>query len=105
MSDRITREKQTIQKMIALYCKAHHGTRENLCSECLDLENYALDRVTHCKFGQDKPVCGNCPIHCYRPAMREKIIATMRYSGPRMILHHPVLAIYHLIDYFKKPKA
>jgi len=28
----------------------------------------------------------------------------MRYSGPRMILHHPALAMHHAIDGFKKPK-
>lgn len=29
----------------------------------------------------------------------------MRYSGPKMILRHPVLAIFHIIDgYIYKPK-
>ena len=30
--------------------------------------------------------------------MREKIRTVMRYSGPRMITVHPVLAIRHLIE-------
>jgi hypothetical protein len=30
--------------------------------------------------------------------MREKIINVMRYSGPRIIFHHPFIAIQHLID-------
>jgi hypothetical protein len=30
--------------------------------------------------------------------MREQIRRVMRYSGPRMIIHHPVLAIWHYID-------
>ncbi|MDR2525428.1 MAG: nitrous oxide-stimulated promoter family protein, partial [Oscillospiraceae bacterium] len=34
---------------------------------------------------------------CYRADMREKIRAVMRYAGPRMLLHHPVMAIRHFI--------
>lgn len=30
--------------------------------------------------------------------MKEKIRNVMRYSGPRMILHHPIMAIRHVID-------
>ena len=35
--------------------------------------------------------------HCYAPAQREQIRAIMRYAGPRMILHHRVAAIRHLL--------
>jgi hypothetical protein len=30
--------------------------------------------------------------------MRERISGVMRYSGPRMIYHQPVMAIKHLIE-------
>jgi hypothetical protein len=30
--------------------------------------------------------------------MKKKIVEVMRYAGPRMLLHHPILAIQHLID-------
>lgn len=30
--------------------------------------------------------------------MREKIRAVMRFSGPRMLLVHPVLAVRHLLE-------
>ena len=36
--------------------------------------------------------------------MREKVKIIMRYSGPRMLLHNPGLAIHHAIDGFKKPE-
>ena len=39
-----------------------------------------------------------CPTHCYKPEMRERVRAVMRYSGPRMLREHPVLAIAHLAD-------
>ena len=28
---------------------------------------------------------------------KEEKIQVMRFSGPRMLLHHPILAIWHLI--------
>jgi hypothetical protein len=46
----------------------------------------------------DKPTCLNCTVHCYLPEMREEIRTVMRYSGPRMMIYHPVLAIGHLAD-------
>ena len=48
-------------------------------------------------FMETKTFCSNCKVHCYKPDMRDKIKAVMRYSGPRMILHHPVAAVRHLI--------
>ena len=36
--------------------------------------------------------------------MKEKVKKIMRYSGPRMLLHHPGLAMHHVIDGFKKPE-
>jgi hypothetical protein len=36
--------------------------------------------------------------------MREKVKKVMRRSGPRMLLHHPLLAIHHVIDGHKKPE-
>jgi hypothetical protein len=36
------------------------------------------------------------------PLMRDDIRAVMRYAGPRMLLHHPILAVQHLIDGWRK---
>jgi len=33
---------------------------------------------------------------------REKIKDVMRYAGPKMIYRHPVLAMFHFIDGFRK---
>ena len=99
---RILREKKTAEKMTAIYCKANHKIDSGLCSECKDLLNYVQKRLDHCFFGERKPVCGKCPIHCYQKEMREKITTVMRYAGPRMIYKHPVLAIDHIIRSLKK---
>jgi hypothetical protein len=97
-SPRLRRERITIDKMIALYCHGQHGTAHNLCADCTGLQAYAHQRLEKCVFGTEKPTCANCPVHCYKPEMRQKIRVMMRYSGPRMLLYHPVLAVMHLLD-------
>lgn len=39
-----------------------------------------------------------------RCEMREKIRAVMRFSGPRMIFHHPVAAVRHVLETKKEEK-
>ena len=98
MPDRINREKKTIEKMVNLYYRAHHQPEDSLCEECQHLLDYALFRLEKCPFKPDKPTCATCPVHCYNPQMRTKVKEIMRYSGPRMLLHHPLLAIMHILD-------
>lgn len=94
---RRTREEKTIRAMIAIYCRDHHQTRRGLCADCAALFEYAQARLGRCPWGEDKPACAKCTIHCYRPAMREEIRKVMRYAGPKMPLRHPWLTIDHLI--------
>ncbi len=99
------REKQTVSEMIALYCKKNHRTkRGELCLECIQLRNYAVMRSDKCPFMENKTFCSNCKVHCYKPEMREKIRKVMRYSGPRMIFHHPVMAVRHVIENKKEKR-
>ncbi len=93
---RIEREKKTVRHMVELWCRHQHGG-DCLCEECQALLEYSLARLDRCKFGETKTKCHKCPVHCYRKDMREKIREVMRYSGPRMIFHHPVEAILFLI--------
>lgn len=88
-------EKQTVSLMIRLYCKHNHKTKE-LCPECAELDSYARFRSDHCPFMENKTFCSNCKVHCYKPEMREKIRKVMRFSGPRMMLYHPIMAVKHL---------
>ncbi|MBL4938585.1 nitrous oxide-stimulated promoter family protein [Clostridium sp. YIM B02515] len=37
-------------------------------------------------------------MHCYKTEYREKIKDVMRFSGPRMIIYEPRLALKHLIE-------
>ena len=87
---RMKREKKTIQAMVKIYCKDKHNTKEKLCSECTEFVEYARIRLSRCPFQENKTTCGKCRIHCYKPGMREKAKTIMRYSGPRMLLHHRI---------------
>lgn len=84
--------------MVCIACEGRHGTQDTLCDSCNQLLCYALGRLEKCPYQASKPTCANCPIHCYRPAMREEIRLVMRYAGPRMMLRHPFLALGHLFD-------
>lgn len=94
----IEREKRTIALMVELYCQNKHHPQSKLCDDCQKLLEYSHQRLDHCKFGENKTVCGDCPVHCYKKDLRDKIISVMRYSGPRMLFNHPLAAIQHLID-------
>lgn len=90
-------EVRTVSAMIRIYCRAHHGTEKDLCADCAGLLAYALERISKCAFGDGKPVCNQCAVHCYRPEERGRIKEVMRYAGPRMIWCHPMLAVQHLL--------
>ena len=98
------REKRVVNEMIRLYCKKKHGRKTGLCSQCEELADYAKKRSDHCPFMEEKTFCSNCKVHCYKPAMREKIREVMRFSGPRMIVYHPVLALSHVIESQKEKR-
>ncbi len=90
--------------MIALYCRNKHGKRQGLCPNCAALDSYARERSDKCPFMETKTFCSNCKVHCCKPEMREKIRAVMRFSGPRMMFHHPVMAVRHVLETKKEKK-
>lgn len=89
------REQKTLEAMMAMYCRAHHGGGDPLCPSCTALAEYSHRRLERCLFGDAKPTCANCVVHCYRSDMRERIRVMMRWAGPRMIFRHPILAFLH----------
>lgn len=93
------REFKTIAAMLRMYCHAHHHAKgPGLCPACMELLDYADQRLQRCRFGEAKPACAKCRIHCYKADRREQVRQLMRWAGPRMLLRHPLLAIRHLID-------
>jgi predicted amidophosphoribosyltransferase len=102
MHPRMTREARTVQVMVAMYCHDQHNTPSGVCEGCKELAEYAHQRLEKCPYQEGKTTCANCPIHCYRPALRERMRAVMRYSGPRMLWRHPLMAIFHMWDGLRK---
>lgn len=106
IAKRREREKRTISQMVALYCADHHdaGARtersysgEPLCAACRALDEYCVLRTERCRSMAVKTNCEECGNHCYAAKQREAIRGVMRYAGPRMLLHHPVAAVRHLL--------
>lgn len=98
---RRARELRTIEAMMRMYCRGHRHPREGaalLCAECAALFDYATRRLERCVFGDAKPTCANCVVHCYTPEMRAQVREMMRWAGPRMLLRHPILGILHKLD-------
>ena len=97
------KEKRIVGEMIKLYCRKNHKRRE-LCDECRTLKEYAEIRSDKCPFMETKTFCSNCKVHCYKAEMREKIRQVMRFSGPRMVMYHPIMAVSHLTESKKEKR-
>ncbi len=94
---RIAREKKTVSAMVEMFCRGNHRT-DTVCDSCRDLLAYSMNKLDKCVFSEAKPTCVKCPVHCYGSEMRDKMRIVMRYSGPRMLLRHPVLTMRHSFD-------
>ena len=88
--------------MIEIYCKGNKHGSVVPCEDCKELIEYAKMRIAKCPFMESKTYCSNCKVHCYKPEMRHKIRKVMRYAGPRMLFHHPFMAIDHVIQSLKQ---
>lgn len=89
--DRRAFEKKIVCEMIDLYDRKHPEWTEGEA-----LKAYASMRVDRCPMMETKTFCSACKIHCYQREKREQIRMVMRYSGPRMLLHHPLMTLHHL---------
>lgn len=88
--------------MIEIYCRSKHNSNKELCQECRSLELYASQRLETCRFGEEKPTCAVCPVHCYKVGMRMKIKEVMRFAAPRMLFLHPMVTIRHFYLEYKR---
>jgi len=90
-------ESRTAEAMIEIFCHEQHGSKQGLCPECRELLDYVVQRLEKCPFQENKPKCAECPVHCYKPDMKKKIKAVMKYAGPRMLYRHPLLSGAHYL--------
>jgi hypothetical protein len=94
-NSKIEQSKKIVREMVELYCRRHLKT-DTIPEEYSHLIDYACRRLDHCRFGETKGACKNCPVHCYAPKEREAISRVMRWAGPRMLFYSPKAAILHL---------
>lgn len=105
---RLAREWETMSAMVRIYCRDHHQERgrparaAELCAECRQFLDYAGVRLERCQFGEEKPTCANCPVHCYQRDRREQARVVMHYAGPRMMWEHPIMSLRHWLDGYRK---
>jgi len=105
VTPRLRREYHTMECMVEIWCADHHGRdagAATACEECRGFLAYAARRLEKCPYGEAKPTCAKCPIHCYKKAQREHAREIMRYAGPRMTVRHPWLSLMHLVDKLRK---
>lgn len=70
-----------LKQFTEIYCRDHHGSpKGQLCQECRELLLYAKGRLERCPY-DPKPACKDCPTHCYKREMRDRVRRIMRYSG------------------------
>jgi hypothetical protein len=100
------KEQYIVGEMTALFCRKQHidFKKGQLCPVCQTLVDYASARSKHCPFIEQKTFCSNCRVHCYRPDMQKQIQTVMRFSGPRILLHHPILTVWHLLCSLKEKR-
>ena len=101
MMDKVEKKRQkeqhVVEEMIRLYCRKKHPKEDRQAGQI-------CQRIQKCPFMEEKTFCANCKVHCYKPEMREQIRQVMRFSGSRMLLYHPVLAVWHLVCSKKESK-
>ncbi len=98
MKNKCTQKKDStrvIKVMILMYCQKHHGSKDELCELCTQTLEYCSIKYEKCHYGDKKPPCSLCSTNCHNLEIRKSIRDIMRYSGPRMFIYHPILAIQH----------
>ena len=103
LTGRLKAEHETLVSMTAIYCEDHHGQQAaGLCNSCAQLMSYSEERLAKCPYGQAKPTCARCPVHCYKKEPREQMRQVMRYAGPRMPWRHPLKSLTHVFDKLRR---
>ncbi len=94
-----------LQTAVDGYAKAHpNWRRAALCPSCMELVTRVEGRTERCPHMAYKSYCHLCPRPCHPPAEMARITPLMRYSGPRLLLRHPVLTLRHVRGVMRSKK-
>ena len=92
--------------MIELYCRGHHGTpKGRLCPRLRGPAGLRRRAGGPLPAYSDQNVLQRLPNALLQARDAERIRQVMRWSGPRMLFHHPVLAVRHLAETRKQKKG
>ncbi|MGD6808374.1 MAG: nitrous oxide-stimulated promoter family protein [Candidatus Bathyarchaeia archaeon] len=72
-----------------------------MCDKYSELEAYAKNRLSNCRYQEKKPVCGRCGLKCYNPQYKGYAEKVFTFAGPRMMLEYPLLGFRHFLDSLK----
>ncbi len=65
MGLKLDNERRALVAIVGIYRRGKHGgSGEGLCGDCAELLEYSLKRLESCTFGEGKPVCSKCSVHC-----------------------------------------
>jgi hypothetical protein len=82
VEDRIEDRKSYIDHAVRFYCTKKHGG--DLCSECKELLDYAMDRIDSCPNNLSGIRCKGCPTRCYSSKMSERMKDVLSFTAPHM---------------------
>ncbi len=99
-NEKFKSEIETLNKFFNIYCQNKHQnqTRKkynitynntsfqldtNLCNECKELLEYAIQKLQNCPY-KEKPKCRKCPNPCYDKQEYKQMAKIMRYSGMKL---------------------
>lgn len=97
MENKREKKKKTLNFMFDIYKKSHPQRKEDLD----ELKSYAFTRIDKCPNVEEGIYCNTCKIHCFKEDEKEEMRKIMKFSGPRMMIYHPILAMDHLISTIK----
>ncbi len=89
-------EAHTVACMIQIYCRGRHRKKQ-LCPSCQELLEITRLHLSECPPEDDRPFFSSHTIQCFKPEQREEIEQMLGYSGPRLLWHHPMIAIRYMV--------
>lgn len=95
------KEQYVVEEMIRLYCRKNHGKEGHasggMCPECQKLADYAKRGARNVPSWNRKHSAQTAKYTATSRKCGKRSAPLCGFRGPRMLLYHPILAIWHLI--------
>ncbi len=113
LTRREIKDLRVLIRFTEVYCRVHHRDRDRhplqlpedtgldagrfrYCDECAAFLDYAVQRRLRCPL-DPKPACKHCPVHCYKPQMRQRVREVMRFAGPYLMKRGRLDLLWHYL--------